>query len=110
MFFVLDSVPSLRDFINFPTASGRVNLAEKIGTDYMKFGIFLLEDDDGDRTNAIVKELHERAENINIEVFRQWIKGKGLKPVNWTTVVQVLQDIGLGMLAEDVKKTKCYNG
>ena len=87
-------------------AQGKVNLAQKIGTDYIKLGIFLLKDVNADRTIAIEKEYREKAEKINIEVFRQWVKGTGLKPVTWATLVQVLREIGLDVLAEDVQH--CY--
>jgi hypothetical protein len=88
-------------------ASGKVNLAHKIGTKFTDFGILLLEDDNGDRTEAIVRELRDRAEDINKRVFRLWVKGEGLKPVSWATLVGVLQDIGLNTLASDIQQVKC---
>ena len=98
--------PTLREFISFPTASGKVNLAQRISR-YDDFGILLLEDDTGDRTDAIVRELHYRAEDINKRIFRLWMKGEGLQPVSWATLVDVLQDIGLNTLARDIKQVKC---
>ena len=62
-----DDVPTLRKFISFPMASGKVNLAQRISR-YDDFGILLLEDDNGDRTDTIVRELHERAEDIYISI------------------------------------------
>ena len=87
-------------------ASGRANLAQKIGTTYENFGILLLEDDNGDHTDAIVRELHERAEDINKRIFRLWVKGEGLQPVSWATLVGVLQDMGLNALARDIHEVK----
>ena len=100
-------IPTLREFISFPMASGRMNLAQKIGTAYENFGIFLLEDDGGDRTDAIIRELDRRAEDINKRIFRLWMKGEGLQPVSWATLVGVLQDIGLNTLAGDIEHAKC---
>ena len=102
-------VPTLIEFIRFPMGSGKVNvnLAQKIGTSYEDFGILLLEDKNGDRTDAIVRELHERAEDINKRIFRLWLKGEGLQPVSWATLVGVLQDIGLNTLARDIEHAKC---
>ena len=99
-------MPTLRNFISFPMTSGRVNLAQKIGTAYENFGILLLMDDDGDRTDAIVRELHERAEDINKRIFRLWVKGEGLQPVSWATLVGVLQDMGLNALAGGIRQVK----
>ena len=88
-------------------ASGsRMNLAQKIGTAYENFGILLLEDDGGDRTDAIIRELHERAEDINKRIFRLWVKGGGLQPVSWSTLVGVLHNIGLNALATDIHQVK----
>ena len=98
--------PTLREFISFPMSSGRVNLAQRICR-FHDFGIFLLEDDNGDRTEAIVREHRDSAEDINRNIFRLWVKGKGLKPVSWATLVDVLQDMGLYILARDIKQVKC---
>ena len=84
-----------------------MNLAQAIGTNYTYFGIFLLEDNNGDRTDAIVRELHERAEDINAAIFRLWVRGEGLQPVSWGTLVSVLQDMGLNTLASDIEHVKC---
>lgn len=88
-------------------ASGKVNLAQIIGTDYTNFGILLLGDDNGDRTDAIVMELRDRAADINAKIFRLWVKGYGIEPVSWATLVGVLQDIGLIVVARDIQAVKC---
>lgn len=88
-------------------ASGRVNLAETISTAYENFGILLLKDDNGDRTDAIVREHQQKAEDINKRIFRLWVKGEGLQPVSWATLVGVLQDMGLKTLAGDIQQIKC---
>ena len=76
-------------------ASGKVNsnVAQKIGSAYEDFGVCpLLEDNNGDYIDAIVRELHERAGDINRRIFRLWVKGGGQQSVSWATLVVVLQD------------------
>ena len=85
--------------------SGKVNLAQRI-TRFQDFGIIILKDNEGDRIYAIMREHRDRAEDINMSVFRSWVKGEGLKPVSWATLVDVLQDIGLNTLARDIKQVK----
>ena len=102
-----DDLPTLMKFISFPMASGKVNLAEKIGNSYAEFGVMLLEDEDESRTIAIVKEERGSASNINRHIFRLWLQGKGRQPVTWATLVSVLQDIGLDTLASNIDK--CLN-
>ena len=83
-----------------------MNLTEKIGVSYYEFGVQLLDDDDGDKIAAIEKELGKSALDINRQVFRLWLKGKGRQPVTWATLVAVLQDIGLARLAQDIAAAK----
>ena len=104
--FSADYSPILKDLICFPMPGGKVNLAEKIGVNYYEFGILLLEDDDGDQIAAIEKEQGKSASDINRQVFRLWLKGKGRQPVTWATLVAVLQDIGLAKLARDIEAVK----
>lgn len=85
--------PTLREFISFPMPSGKVNLAQRISR-FDNFGILILKDDYGDHIEAIIRELHKRAEDINKRIFRLWLKG-GLQPVSWATLVHVIQDMGL---------------
>ena len=101
-----EDLPTLQEFLCFPMPTSKVNLAEKIGTDYYKFGILLLEDDKGDRIDVMEKESRGRAKDINRQVFRLWLKGHGRKPVSWGTLVSVLHDIGQTNLASEITEVK----
>jgi len=65
------------------------------------FGILLLNDETGAEVNAIVSKYREDAEQINLEILRLWIEGKG-KPLSWDMLVDVLKATGLNTLAEDI--------
>ena len=43
------------------------------------------------------------AEQINIEILKQWLTGRGKQPVTWATLVEVLRDIKLCTLADDIE-------
>ena len=49
------------------------------------------------------------AEQINMEVLRQWIRGRGKHPVTWRTLTQVLHDIELRTLAGEIEILKCHD-
>ena len=66
------------------------------------FGVLLLNDETAAEVTAIVKEHHENAAEINLEILRLWIGGKG-KPLSWDTLINVLKDVGLGNFASDIK-------
>ena len=48
------------------------------------------------------------SEQINTEVLRQWIMGRGKHPVTWKTLTQVLHDIELSRLAGEIEDVKCH--
>ena len=105
--FHADCAPTLSQLIRFPMADGcKVNVAKKVGADYMMFGILLLEDDAGEQISAIENQFKCNAERINFRVLQLWAQGKGRRPVTWATLVGVLQDIGLEKLASDIKTLK----
>ena len=47
------------------------------------------------------------AEQINMEVLRQWLTGKGKRPINWKTLMEVLHAIELKTLAGAIEIVKC---
>ena len=71
----------------------RVNIAEQIGANYLKFGILLLEDSNGAFMTALENKHLKNAEWINVAILHKWLQGEGVKPVTWSTLVTVLQTI-----------------
>ena len=70
-----------------------MNIAEQIGANYLKFGIFLLEDSNGAIVTALENEHLKNAERINVTILQRWLNGKGVKPVTWPSLVTVLREI-----------------
>ena len=63
------------------------------------FGTLLLQDATGAEVDAIIKKHRENSDDINMEIFQLWLGGAGLQPVSWQTLVDVLNDIELRVLA-----------
>lgn len=97
------SCPTLPELLNFPGRKRKINTAQEIGTKYMNFGIQLLKDKTGAKVAAITDKHRGNAEPINIEILREWLAGSGKEPVSWRTLIEVLRDIGLGVLADDIE-------
>ena len=91
--------------MHFKTGSGNINILKQIGAHYWELGILLLDDDTGADTQAIIEHHHEDATKINIQIFQKWIQGRGKLPVEWSTLVEVLKDIGLSELAIKMEQT-----
>eukprot|EP00731_Ephydatia_muelleri_P000423 Em0001g423a len=87
----LEGTPTLQELLSF--SDKKVNFARKIGINYFKFGVFLLEDSDGAIVKALEREHHWNAEEINMAILQQWLQGKGAKPVTWSTLATALQNI-----------------
>ena len=100
-----DGPPTLGGLRHFPVANGHIDLAEEIGADYEKFGTLLLEDNNGNKVKNIeVSECGDPVK-ITVEILRQWLQGKGIKPVTWQTLVKCLRDTDLTTLVDNMKNS-----
>ena len=79
------------------------------------FGILLLNDETGAEVRTITTKFHEDADQINLEILRLWIEGKG-KPLSWDVLIDVLKGIGLTVLLKiltmdllSFTSHKCFN-
>ena len=88
--------------LNFPGKSGNISIPKQISTKYFLFGVLLLNDETGAEVSAIVKKYRDDAEQINLEILRLWIGGKG-KPLSWDTLIDVLKAVRLNNLAGDIR-------
>ena len=100
--------PSVLECIRFQGRRTIINIPRKIGTNYSQFGIFLLNDPNGDRVHNLECEYRGNAEQINTEILREWATGRGKEPVNWETLTEVLRDIELGALASEIEEVKLH--
>ena len=94
--------PTLLQLTYFKTQSDSINIAEQIGTSYRNLGLHLLEDANGVVTKAIRDQYHHDAATINYEILQRWIQGKGMQPVQWSTLIDVLKKIELSPLAKKI--------
>lgn len=98
--------PTLPKLIRFKAKNGStMNIMKRIGADYQSLGILLLNDDDGSVTGQIVSQFQLNGYNITQEILKRWIQGQGEKPVTWGTLIGVLEDIGLSVLANEIKES-----
>ena len=100
-----DGHPTLHGLRHFPVTNGYVDIAVEIGTNYEKFGTLLLEDKKGNKVDSIAKSKHYIPVDITVEILKQWLQGKGRKPVTWKTLVKCLQDTNLNALADDMQSS-----
>ena len=87
----------------FPGKSGKISIPERINTNYITFGTFLLQDDFGEKVGAIAEEMKPSVTNINIIILERWLRGEGRKPSSWGMLTQVLRQSKLTVLAEEIE-------
>ena len=91
--------------LSFPASADgkKLNIISQIGTYYISFGILLLEDNEGNEIYAIENELQRNALAINNRILYLWLNGKGKQPVTWETLIEVLEQIDLTVLASKIE-------
>ena len=82
-----------------------IDIVEEIGTDYELFGTLLLEDNNGNKIKIIEKSERGDVVRIVVEILRQWLKGKGRRPVTWQTLIQCMRDTNLNVLSDHIESS-----
>ena len=88
--------PSLPKLLQF-------KVPQKVGTNYLNFGIFLLNDEDGSQIQVIDSDCNGKCEHIMCKILSDWLQGKG-KPVAWKELIETLRDCDLNELADTIQE------
>ena len=87
-----------------------LNIPREVGKDYYDFGILLLQDGSGAHVRALAleHELYRNGEEINKRILEEWLGDDIIilskEPVIWSTLVEVINNIGKGELAAKISK------
>ena len=101
---LLASKPTLPELLNFKTSSGStVRIMQQIGPNYLILGPLLLNDNTGAVTSAIVSQYQRDADAINQNILTRWLQGQGKTPVSWSTLTDVLKEVGLLELSQIIQ-------
>ena len=98
--------PTVLECTRFPGRQRTINIPQEISSNYYYFGLHLLDDPNGTRVHNLELEYRQNAERINTEILREWVTGRGKKPVTWKTLIIVLRDIELSTLASEIEVVK----
>ena len=99
-----DGKPTMPILLDFP---GNINIVQQIGTKYIVFGTFLLNDDNQIRVTTLARQFCNEANEINMAILREWLQGSGVKPVTWGTLVEVLKKCRLDLAEKIESHFKC---
>ena len=69
------------------------------------FGIFLLNDDTGDKMAVIKHNCQGDAEKITRAILTAWLRGGGIS-VSWESLVETLRKCELSLLADQIQMAR----
>ena len=96
--------PTIPLLQRFPTRSGgSIKIIQEIGINYHNLGIRLLNDGTCAVTNAIEAQYRPDVNRITETILQKWLQGPGREPKSWNTLITVLREIELKVLAQDIK-------
>ena len=86
-----------------------LDIAKRIGDSYKEVGGELLQDSDGIKVKNIHADNFYRIIGTNNDILFEWLQGSGKMPVNWKTLIQVLEKHGKKILAQDIRTALLMN-
>jgi len=104
--------PILKECVRFHGRERRINISQEIGMEYrsQRFGILLLDERTGERIDSIAHKHNHDSEQTSREILEEWIASRGKHPITWNTLIEVLYDIELSILAKEVEAVKLSEG
>jgi len=100
--------PTLPQLLKFTCADNKwINIAKEIGNRYKYFGTHLLEDKYGQKVKSMESKHHSDPSEINLLILEEWLNGRGKQPVTWATLIEVLHDSELPILANKISTVLC---
>ena len=82
-----------------------LDVAKRIGVSYYRVGMELLED--SNVVEVIWNDNSHKIVDTIVETLEEWLKGNGRRPVNWRTLLQILEKADQP-LATDISKALLY--
>lgn len=89
---MLSRKPTMPKLLNLVLLDGKaIDITDRIGTSYAKFGSLLLNDDEGNIVETIYHNNNHQAVPTNMEILNKWLQGRGKHPVTWETLINVVK-------------------
>ena len=108
VFSKMPTMPELRH-LEMPDGEA-IDIAQRIGTSFEKFGSLLLNDDGGSKVQNIYHDKMKEVVPTNVEILRRWLAGSGKQPVTWGTLIKVLKDTGEHLvLVQQIERLLLHN-
>ena len=90
-FLTTDKIPTMLKLYGLQYEGTRINIVEAIGGQWRTVGIFLLNDKTGTILDGIAREKVYNDEDINRDILRRWLEGRGKHDRTWKGLLDVLK-------------------
>ena len=80
-----------------------INVVAGVADKWKMLGVLLLEDNDGAVIKSLSSQFNSNSTEITMEILSRWLRGEGAQPVNWKTLIDSLNSIGLSELASSIE-------
>ena len=103
-FFYIDARPSLAKLSVLRTAKGKkIQIIKRLAPNWRNVGILLDFDQSGTELDIIEKTHPTDLIACSQAMFQHWLKGNGLTPCSWRTLIEVLGDCDQQALAKEIQ-------
>ena len=101
-----DSTPTLIMLKTMKGAGGNLKIIETVAAgDYVTFGMFLLQDENGDRVDLIKDDhIHDGAVSVTLAILKKWLTS-GAPTCTFKHLIKCLEQSELGALANKITNT-----
>ena len=98
-----DATPTLKMLTLMKTPKGnKIRVIQTVAPRWQRLGVLLDFDESGKKLEFIETKNHCIPEECCREMFQHWLKGNGVRPCSWRTLIELLEDCDFEMLAEEL--------
>ena len=101
---VTDATPTLAKLSVLRTAGGKkIQIIKRLAPSWRELGILLDFDESGTELDIIEKTHPTNPVACCQAIFQHWVKGNGVRPCSWNTLVELLDDCDQQALAKEIQ-------
>ena len=102
-YYNTDATPSLAKLSVLRAAGGKIHIIERLAPNWRGLGILLDFDDAGTQLDIIEKAHPLDPVACCQAMFQHWVKGNGVRPCSWNTLIELLEDCKQRALAKEIQ-------
>ena len=101
---IIDATPTLAKLSVLRTAGGKkIQIIKRMAPTWRELGILLDFDESGTQLDIIEKVHPANPIACCQAMFQHWVKGNGVTPCSWNTLIELLDDCDQQALAKEIQ-------